>query len=146
MMSAPAFECVESSTGTDRDVETLPLPTRALTWAGLSRGAQLYLVVVIAAGAYGLARFFPLDYPRPGLFATLFRGPAPDRAAVARSFSGLDAVFVGHTHFDHAMDLAEVAAVSPKAVLHAVASGTVAWRAKLEVAQPALSLLVTETV
>src|SRR5262249_59273961 len=35
------------------------------------------------------------------------------------TFAGLHAVFVGHAHHDHAMDVAEVAAVSPRARLHA---------------------------
>lgn len=54
---------------------------------------------------------------RPGLAATLLRRPAPDPAAAARWFSGLDAVFVGHTHFDHALDLPVVAQASPRARL-----------------------------
>src|SRR5690349_9516520 len=43
---------------------------------------------------------------RPGLFATLFRRPRVDVPAVASRFAGLAAVFVGHAHYDHAMDLA----------------------------------------
>src|SRR5690349_10545652 len=39
---------------------------------------------------------------RPGLLATLFRAPRVDTAAVAARFSDLDAVFVGHAHYDHA--------------------------------------------
>ena len=54
---------------------------------------------------------------RPGLLRTLFAPPRPDRAAVARSFADLDAVFVGHAHFDHALDLAAVAEASPRALL-----------------------------
>jgi L-ascorbate metabolism protein UlaG (beta-lactamase superfamily) len=52
---------------------------------------------------------------RPGLLATLVRRPRPDRAAVARHFAGLDAAFVGHAHFDHALDVAAVAEASPRA-------------------------------
>jgi L-ascorbate metabolism protein UlaG (beta-lactamase superfamily) len=55
---------------------------------------------------------------RPSLAATLLRRPALDRGAVARAFAGLDAVFVGHAHFDHAMDLPAVADVSPRARFH----------------------------
>lgn len=52
---------------------------------------------------------------RPGLFATLFRAARPDPAAVARRFGGLAAAFVGHAHFDHALDVAAVAEASPDA-------------------------------
>ncbi len=55
---------------------------------------------------------------RPGLWATLFRRPAPDAGAVAAHLPRLDAVFVGHTHYDHALDLAPLAAASPRATLH----------------------------
>jgi L-ascorbate metabolism protein UlaG (beta-lactamase superfamily) len=55
---------------------------------------------------------------RPGLFDVLFRRARPDRAAVREAFGGLDAVFVGHTHFDHAMDLPAVAEASPHARIH----------------------------
>ena len=80
-----------------------------LTWTGVAG-----FVIEAAGSRIALDPFVS----RPGLFATLCRPPAPDRAAVARAFAGLAAVFVGHTHFDHAMDLAEVAAVSPKATLY----------------------------
>ena len=50
---------------------------------------------------------------RPGLFATLFRRARSDRAAVERRFAPLDAVFVGHSHFDHALDLESIAALFP---------------------------------
>ena len=55
---------------------------------------------------------------RPGLFATVLQRARPDEAAVARHFGGLDAVFVGHTHYDHAMDLPAVARASPRATIH----------------------------
>lgn len=55
---------------------------------------------------------------RPGLFATLFRRARPDRAAVERRFAPLDAVFVGHTHFDHALDLEAIAALFPACRIH----------------------------
>jgi L-ascorbate metabolism protein UlaG (beta-lactamase superfamily) len=50
---------------------------------------------------------------RPGLFATLFRRARSDAVAVERRFAPLDAVFVGHTHFDHALDLESIAARFP---------------------------------
>jgi L-ascorbate metabolism protein UlaG (beta-lactamase superfamily) len=40
-----------------------------------------------------------------------------DEAEVARRFAGLDAVFVGHAHHDHAMDVPAVARASPGARL-----------------------------
>jgi len=55
---------------------------------------------------------------RPGLFATLARRARSDDAAVVTSFSGLDAVFVGHTHYDHAMDVPSIAAASPHATIN----------------------------
>jgi L-ascorbate metabolism protein UlaG (beta-lactamase superfamily) len=54
---------------------------------------------------------------RPGLAATLLRRPRPDAGLVARTFGALDAAFVGHAHFDHAMDLPAVAAAAPNARL-----------------------------
>jgi L-ascorbate metabolism protein UlaG (beta-lactamase superfamily) len=55
---------------------------------------------------------------RPGVFDVLFRQTPPDGAAATARFSGLDAVFVGHTHYDHAMDLPAVVAASPRARVH----------------------------
>jgi L-ascorbate metabolism protein UlaG (beta-lactamase superfamily) len=55
---------------------------------------------------------------RPGLLATVFLPARPDAGLVARAFPRLDAVFVGHTHFDHAMDLPAVARSSPGATIH----------------------------
>ena len=55
---------------------------------------------------------------RPGLFATLFRRARSNGTAVERRFPPLDAVFVGHTHFDHALDLESVAARFPGCQIH----------------------------
>lgn len=55
---------------------------------------------------------------RPGLFATLFRRARSDGAAVERRFPPLDAAFVGHTHFDHALDLESIAARFPACRIH----------------------------
>jgi L-ascorbate metabolism protein UlaG (beta-lactamase superfamily) len=65
---------------------------------------------------------------RPGLVATAFRRARPDASVVARAFPRLDAVFVGHTHFDHAMDLPAVAATSPRATIHGSATTVEACR------------------
>jgi L-ascorbate metabolism protein UlaG (beta-lactamase superfamily) len=80
-----------------------------LTWTGVA-GLRLDLD--------GHAIAFDPFASRPGIGALLFRAPRPDQAAVAERFSGLDAVFVGHTHYDHAMDLAAVACASPRARIH----------------------------
>lgn len=55
---------------------------------------------------------------RPGLFSALFRRARPDEGAVAATFSGLSAAFVGHTHYDHAMDLPAVLSASPRATAY----------------------------
>ncbi|MHC5010325.1 MAG: MBL fold metallo-hydrolase, partial [Planctomycetota bacterium] len=55
---------------------------------------------------------------RPGAWRVLFGRARSDEDAVRSRFADLDAVFVGHTHFDHAMDLPAVAAASPRAVIH----------------------------
>src|SRR5205814_2163656 len=57
-----------------------------------------------------------------GLFSTIFRRAQSDEAAVAATFSGLRAVFVGHTHYDHAMDLPAVLRASPRAQVFAGAT------------------------
>jgi len=41
------------------------------SWGQLSRAAQVYVVAVIAAGAYSIVAFLPLSFPRPFLFAFL---------------------------------------------------------------------------
>jgi L-ascorbate metabolism protein UlaG (beta-lactamase superfamily) len=60
-----------------------------------------------------------------------------DGVAVARRFSGLDAVFVGHAHYDHAMDLAAVAGASPGARFF---GGRVAMELALRLGIPAARL------
>lgn len=55
---------------------------------------------------------------RPGAWRVLFAHPRPAFDAVAERYADLDAVFVGHTHYDHAMDLPAVARVSPRATIH----------------------------
>ena len=55
---------------------------------------------------------------RPGLFATLFRRARSDGLAVERRIPPLAAVFVGHTHFDHALDLESIAARFPACRIH----------------------------
>ncbi len=80
-----------------------------LTWTGVAG-------FVLEAGGARIA--FDPFVTRPSVFATVFRRPRPDRALAAAWFSGLDAVFVGHAHYDHAMDLAAVAAASPRAAIH----------------------------
>jgi signal transduction histidine kinase/ActR/RegA family two-component response regulator len=56
-----------------RRPETRVTPPRAdrLGWEALSWPAQLYVAIVMAAGASTLVAFFPTAYPRPVLFAAL---------------------------------------------------------------------------
>ena len=82
-----------------------------LTWTGVAG-------FVLDSGAGGTRIAFDPFVTRPSVFATLFRRPRPDDALAATWFSGLDAVFVGHAHYDHAMDLAAVARASPRAAIH----------------------------
>ena len=49
---------------------TPPRPDR-LAWEALSWPAQVYVAIVMAAGASTLVTFFPTAYPRPVLFAAL---------------------------------------------------------------------------
>lgn len=78
----------------------------SVTWTGVAGFVLEHSGVRIA---------FDPFVSRPGLWATLVGRPQSDAAAVARAFSGLAAVFVGHAHFDHALDLPAVAAASPLA-------------------------------
>lgn len=66
----------------------------------------------------GTAVAFDPFLARPGLLGVLFRRAVPATAACAARFAGLSAVFVGHAHYDHAMDLPAVAAASPEATVH----------------------------
>lgn len=54
----------------------------------------------------------------PGFVDTFFRSARSDGVRVRRSFADMSAIFVGHTHWDHAMDVAEVATLSPSAVVY----------------------------
>jgi L-ascorbate metabolism protein UlaG (beta-lactamase superfamily) len=105
----PACEPFPSEPPSIEWVEVPPIGVR-LTWTG---------VAGLVLETEGTRVAFDPFVSRPGVFATVFRRPVVDRSAVARTFSGLDAVFVGHAHHDHAMDVAEVAAVSPRARVHA---------------------------
>jgi PAS domain S-box-containing protein len=46
-------------------------PRGTLGWQALPRGAQVYVASVIAAGAFLVAAFFPLDFPHPVAFVLL---------------------------------------------------------------------------
>jgi L-ascorbate metabolism protein UlaG (beta-lactamase superfamily) len=93
------------------EADPFPWPDRrrdggTLTWTGVAG-------FVFACEGTRIA--FDPFVSRPLLSAVVLRAPAPDAARVERWFSDLDAVFVGHTHYDHAMDLAAVARASPRA-------------------------------
>ena len=70
----------------------------------------------------GSAIAFDPFVTRPRIREALFGRPASDAALVAERFSRLDAVFVGHTHYDHAMDLPAVAEASPDALIYGSAT------------------------
>lgn len=57
----------------------------------------------------------------PGPLA-LLRPARPDASLVRRTFGEVAGIFVGHTHFDHAMDVAPLAKANPGCVVHG--SGT----------------------
>lgn len=99
-----------------------PFPLAAEPWplageARLGVTATWTGVAGLVLEAQGTRIAFDPFVTRPGLWATLLRAPRIDRAAVARHFSGLAAVFVGHAHHDHAQDLPAVAESSPAARL-----------------------------
>jgi L-ascorbate metabolism protein UlaG (beta-lactamase superfamily) len=60
----------------------------------------------------------------PGLRDTLFRPARPDHALVERTFGQVSGIFVGHTHFDHAMDVAPLAKANPGCVVHGSSTTT----------------------
>ncbi len=115
-----AFAAASPAHGLVAD-EIFPTEASALPWrSGPPLGGSLVWTgvagFVFELGGTRIA--FDPFVTRPGLFATLFRRARSDEAAVVTAFSGLDAVFVGHTHYDHAMDVPAVAAASPRAVVH----------------------------
>jgi L-ascorbate metabolism protein UlaG (beta-lactamase superfamily) len=59
---------------------------------------------------------------RPGLLDVLLRPAASDEGLVAQTFPEVDAVFIGHAHYDHLMDVPAVVAASPSAVVHGSAT------------------------
>ncbi len=101
--------------------EIFPTDASTLPWAeGSPLGGTLVWTgvagFVFDVGGTRIA--FDPFVTRPGLLSTLFRRTRSDEVAVVTTYSGLDAVFVGHTHYDHAMDVPAVAAASPRAVVH----------------------------
>lgn|GEM_PF-6821054 len=112
--------CLLGVGGSERDAATAPFPTAPEPFP--LAGAQALGLSVTWTGVAGFVlerdgtriAFDPFA-SRPGLWATLWRRPHSDGAAVARHFGGLAAAFVGHAHHDHAMDLPALAAASPEA-------------------------------
>lgn len=54
----------------------------------------------------------------PGPLHLLLQPARPDVDLVNDTFGAVDGIFVGHTHFDHAMDVAPLARANPGAVVH----------------------------
>ena len=54
----------------------------------------------------------------PGVVDALLRPAKSKSDLVQRAFGGVAAAFVGHTHWDHAMDVAEIARGNPDAVVY----------------------------
>ena len=52
----------------------------------------------------------------------MLRPARSDTDLVRRTFGTVSAAFVGHTHFDHAMDVAALARANPGAVVHGSAT------------------------
>ncbi|QIS22022.1 MBL fold metallo-hydrolase [Nocardia terpenica] len=80
-----------------------------ITWTGCAG-------FIFAAGNTRIA--FDPFVSNPGLIATLLRPAKPDSARIRRTFTGVSAAFVGHSHYDHAMDVAEIARATPETVIH----------------------------
>lgn len=102
----------------DASDEPLPWPDGetiggTLTWHGVAG-----LVFEVGGTRLALDPFVS----RPGWAQIMFRPARPDAKAVKRAFPDLDAVIVGHAHFDHAMDLAPIAEASPHVVIHGSAT------------------------
>jgi len=66
----------------------------------------------------GTAVAFDPFVTRPRILGVVFGSPRIRADLVRERFRDLHAVFVGHAHYDHAMDLPAVAEASPRAVIH----------------------------
>lgn len=60
----------------------------------------------------------------PGLIDALFRPARSDVDLVNRTFGNVAAAFIGHTHWDHAMDVAAIAKMHKNAVVYGSATTT----------------------
>lgn len=60
----------------------------------------------------------------PGVVDAMFRSARPDADLVNRTFGNVDAAFIGHTHWDHAMDVAVLAKPNANTVVHGSATTT----------------------
>lgn len=58
----------------------------------------------------------------PGLVDLLLRPARPNTELLERTFGAVSAIFVGHTHFDHALDVAPLAKANPGSVVHGSAT------------------------
>ena len=113
--------CVASSGPAPAGPSPFPDDAAPLPWAsGAPAGGTLRWTGVagIRLELDGTRIAFDPFVSRPGALAVLLRRPRIDTEAVAAHFADLDAVFVGHTHYDHVMDVPEVMRVSPRATVH----------------------------
>lgn len=60
----------------------------------------------------------------PGFRDAFFRPARPDAERVRTTFGGVSAAFIGHTHWDHAMDVATIAKANDSTVVHGSATTT----------------------
>jgi L-ascorbate metabolism protein UlaG (beta-lactamase superfamily) len=102
-------------------VDPLPTEPSAFAWADGRTGPGRLRWTGVAGFRFDLeqtAIAFDPFVTRPSLPGVLFRRPQPDIDLVRSRFADLAAVFVGHTHYDHAMDVPAVTVASPNVVVH----------------------------
>jgi signal transduction histidine kinase/CheY-like chemotaxis protein len=104
-----------------------------LSWRGLPRAAQLYVCVVIAAGAFVLAAFFPHSLPRPVLFAVLLL--AACLTAIWKVNLPISLVNGSTLSMAHAAALMSILLLGPRHAVVIAVSGVIA-QCTLNVRQP----------
>ena len=113
--------CFASVTAPAAAEAPFPTDTAPLGWPDGRMGGGTLRWTGVAGFRFeqgGASIAFDPFVSRPGALGVLLRRPRLDAPAIGEHFSNLDAVFVGHTHYDHVMDVPEVARVSPRATVH----------------------------